>query len=308
VTTACLAGLLFIFDTTIYTPASYEVNVYREIWDKLLNLFHTTANQEQPAGDPYAIVQTSWISPRAYLAVSIGNWLLIGGSFVFWLKDAWFWILRRRGAPSQTAWFVWVLFAAFALQCAQAIVVDFSGALATNLQYRAFESFSLVAVVVLARGLMDALSARGRLIQYARLGVAGLVGCLAIIGILKAGNEPLLSNKWMFYTPAEVQALRWFDANARNAGIWTEFDERLKSAYELGVTMDITPTERELNGNVLDHYTPKAADRDFLITDVTRARAVRYRASPLPPRAQIRSYDNGSAQVYHLLRLSPYER
>jgi hypothetical protein len=306
--TACLAGLLFAFNTTIYAPAQYEVNVYREIWDKLINLFHTTANQEQPAGDPYAIVQTSWISSRAYFAVSLGNWLLIGGSFLFWLRDGWYWIVRRRGPPSPTAWFVWVLFGGFALQVAQAVVVDFSGALAANLQYRAFESFTLIAVVVLARGLTDVLSVPSRLTRYAQYGVAGLVGCLAIIGILKAGNEPLLSNKWMFYTPAEVQALRWIDANARNAGIWTEFDERLKSAYELGVTMDIAPTQRELNGNQMDDYSPRPEDRDFLVSDVTRARAIRYNASPLPARAQIRTYDNGSTQIYHLLRLSPYER
>jgi hypothetical protein len=284
------------------------VNVYREIWDKLTQLFHSAANQEQPAGDPYAIVLTSWISPRAYFALSIGNWLLVGGSFLFWLKDGWYWLARRRGPPSQTAWFVWVLYGAFAAQCGEAVVVDFSGALATNMQYRAFESFTLVAVVILARGLTDAMSAPGRLRRYARVGIACVVACLSIVGILKAANEPLLSNKWMFYTPAEVQALRWIDANARNAGIWTEFDERLKSAYELGVTMDIAPTQRELNGNRLDDYTPRPEDRDFVISDVTRARARRYAAAPLPPRAQIRTYDNGSAQIYHLLRLSPYER
>jgi hypothetical protein len=308
ITTVCLIGLLVVFDVYIYPPASYEVNVYTEIWDKLTNLFHTTTNQQQPAGDPYAIVQTSWISSRAYFLVSIGNWLLLAGSFLFWFRDGFYWIVRRRGPPSQTAWFVWVLFGAFALQCAQAIVVDFAGALATNLQYRAFESFTLIAVVVFARGLTGVLSVPGRVRRFGPPVAAVVIGCLGIIGILKAANEPLLSNKWLFHTPAELQALRWFDANARNAGIWTEFDERLKSAYELSVTMDIAPTERELNGNHLDDYSVRPEDRDFLISDVTRARARRYEASPLPPGAQIRTYDNGSTQIYHLLRLSPYER
>jgi hypothetical protein len=142
----------------------------------------------------------------------------------------------------------------------------------------------------------------------AQLAAAGLIGCLAVLGILKAGNEPLLSNKWLFYTPEEVRALRWVDTNARNAGIWTELDERLKSAYELGVTMDIAPADRQPNGNRLDHYAPTPEDRDFLVTDVSRARATRWNITPFPASAQIRAYDNGSAQVYHVVRLSPYER
>jgi hypothetical protein len=309
-TTACLVCLLYLFDFYVYSPASYEVNVYREIWDKLIQLFHkTVVTQEQPpAGEPYAIVERSWISLQAYLAVSLGDWLLIGGSFLYWLRDGWNWIVRRRGPTSQTAWLLWVLFGAFALQCAEAVVVDFSGALATNLQYRAFESFILVAVAVLARGLTDSLRADGRLGRLAQLAAAGLIGCLAVLGILKAGNEPLLSNKWLFYTPEEVRALRWVDTNARNAGIWTELDERLKSAYELGVTMDIAPADRQPNGNRLDHYAPTPEDRDFLVTDVSRARATRWNITPFPASAQIRAYDNGSAQVYHVVRLSPYER
>jgi hypothetical protein len=303
--TVCVVGLNVLFNNVIYPPASSDINVYQEILDKVTHLVHQTQQGEQPAGAPYQVVQASWISPTAYFAVSLGDWLLIGSSLAYWAWDGWHWIVRRRDPPSQAAWLLWVLYAAFALQGAAAIVSDFSGALAQNLQYRAFQSFTLVAVALLARGLLGTLASGPGWVRY---GVAALVAALACLGALKSSNEPLLSNKWMFYTQPEVQALRWADANARGASIWTEVDERLTAGYQLGVTMDIPPLERNPNGNQVGDYILPPGDRDFVVSDVTRVRAQRLGYTLLPPTVQLRTYDNGSTQIYSQLRQSPYER
>jgi hypothetical protein len=300
---ACAVGLLWLFNAVIYPPARSDSSVYQEIFDKVTHLVHS-ATQEGAEGSPYVIVQASWISRWAYLLVSLGNWLLIGGSFVYWLLDGWQWVVRRRGPSSQVTWFLWILYSVFAAQVVAAVVVDFSGALAQNLQYRAFQSFTLVAVAVLARGLVLTIMHRP---IWVRLPAAAFVAGLAVLGAVKAANEPLLSNKWTFYTPQEMQALRWADTNDRNAGIWTEADERLMTGYQLGVTMDLPPTEREVNGNQLDDYLPVPGDRDYVVSDVTRARAQRLGFVLLPSIVQLRTYDNGSAQIYRQIRLTPYE-
>ncbi len=300
---ACAVSLLWVFNTFIYPPARADSGVYQEILDKVTHLVRT-AGQEGAEGSPYVIVQASWVSRWAYFLVSLGDWLLIGASFVYWLLDGWRWVIRRRSPTSPAAWFLWILYGVFAIQGAAAVVVDFSGALAQNLQYRAFQSFTLVAVAVLARGMVGTITNRP---VWVRLPAAAFVACLAMLGAIKAANEPLLSNKWTFYTPQEVMALRWADTNDRNAGIWTEADERLTAGYQLGVTMDLPPNAREVNGNQLDDYLPVPGDRDYVVSDVTRARALRLGFAVLPSIVQLRTYDNGSAQIYRQIRLTPYE-
>jgi hypothetical protein len=278
-------------------------------------LLLNVAGEQGPAGDPYGLVVGGWISLPVYFLVSLANWLLVGASLIFWLRDGWRWFVRRE-VPTPSSWLLWLLFAAFALQGVLSVGVDFSGAIASNLQHRAFASFVLIAAPVLARGLMPLLSGQagpadpagqasrvGSSVpaRAARAGLAILVACLAVLSLLKATNEPLLSLKWMFYERQEMQAIRWATANMRGTSIATDFDERLTVAYLLEVTSGLPVPERLVGGNVLDQYRRSSASRDFLISDTTRRRA-QHLGFPLPAVAdQIRVYDNGTTQLYHLV-------
>ena len=51
---------------------------------------------------------------------------------------------------------------------------------------------------------------------------------------LKATLDPLASNRWLFYTDAEVQGLLWADANQRGSLTWIGDDDRLSAALADG--------------------------------------------------------------------------
>lgn len=302
-----LLGLAFVFTFYAYPPASNQLAAYQEIWKKVTVLLLDVAAEQAPAGDPYGFVVAGWISLPVYFIVSLANWLLIVASLVFWLRDGWRWFVRGE-TPSPSAWLLWLLFAAFAVQGALSVAFDLSGAIGSNFQHRAFASFALVAVAVAARGAMPLLIAPAGAARIARGGLAVLVGCLAVLSPLKATNEPLLSNKWMFYKAEELQALRWATASLRYATISADFDERLTTAYLAEVGAGVAPRERVIRGNRVAPYFWGASGRDFLVSDVTRLRAARL-GFPLPPVTdQIRVYDNGVAQLYHLVPVTPYQR
>ncbi|MGH2366980.1 MAG: hypothetical protein ACRDI2_02180 [Chloroflexota bacterium] len=302
---AALLAVAFIFTFYAYPPATHQIVIYGEIWQRVAVLL-LNMGEEQPAGDPYALVAGAWVSLPVYFLVSLANWLLIAASLAFWLRDGWRWFRRRIGPPSQAAWLLWLLYGAFAAQGAAAVVIDFSGALGTNLQHRAFASFALVAVPVVARGVTPLLvSGAGG--AWLRGAVSAAIGCLAVLSVLKATNEPLLSNKWMFYEPQEVQALHWADHHLRYNAIWTGFDERLTAAYSVTVRLNVPRAEFLGWGNRLTTRRP-TGESDFVVSDITRLRAARF-GSALPPTAdQIRSYDNGTAQVYHRVPITVQQR
>jgi hypothetical protein len=312
--TVILLGVAFVFTFYAYPPATNQLNVYEEIWKKVTVLLLNVGGEEAPAGDPYGLVVAGWISLPVYFLVSLANWLLIGASAVFWVRDGWRWLVRRE-APTPAAWLLWLLYAAFAFQGVLSVAVDFSGAIASNFQHRAFASFVLVAAPITARGLISllgrpvaSLPGRAALHRATLVALAALVGCLSLLSLFKATNEPLLSHKWMFYEGQEMQALGWATANMRNATIATDFDERLTTAHLLAVTSSLPVSQRFPGNNSLAQYRRNPAARDFLISDTTRRRAQRL-GFPLPAVAdQLLIYDNGTTQLYHLVPETPRQR
>jgi hypothetical protein len=113
-------------------------------------------------------------------------------------------------------------------------------------------------------------------------------------------NEPSLSNKWTFHTPAELHALRWVDGHQRNAGVWVGLDERLRVAFGIAAGAST-------RGNQWDIWVPDGSTRLFLYTDLIRLQNARWE-KPLPPVArENRVYDSGTAQLYRLRPRTPFQ-
>jgi hypothetical protein len=232
--------------------------------------------------------------------LSLANWLLLIASAALWTKQGLKWWRDRHCPWATNDLLLWAYYGAFALQCAAGIVVDVSGALASNVQLRAFPSFALMAAPLVAKYLVDA---RPKSMLVRRVGNAWLwlgLGVLALLSTLKATSEPLLSNKWFFYTPGEMRALDWAEDALPKQGLWLEFDERLFAAARIrngASPLDVYPDWEDVDPGTLD----------FLISDVTHSRSARL-AQPLPIDADsFITYDNGQAQIYHRRPRTPYQ-
>jgi hypothetical protein len=196
---------------------------------------------------------------------------------------------------------LWSLYGAFGFLGALSIAVDVSGAIAGNLQHRIFPSFAMIAAAVVAGWFvrLRALRPPARRLAYGALAAA--IALLALAAAAKASNEPSLSNKWTYYTPAEFAALDWAHEADPQARTWASFDERLPAAVTICCAW-------ESAGRHLDSFRPDPGTRNFLLSDVVRARSRRL-GLPLPLAGDgLRVYDNGAAEIYHLRPRSPFQR
>lgn len=287
-----LAGLGFLFVFYLYSPARHSLQALDSAIEKLLALLLTT----QGGVSPYVQVAEGWSSLWAYFLLSAADYLLILVSAAVWLGFGRRWLRRGERPASLGLWLLWLLYAAFALQGAFAILSDFTGALAGNVQHRAFPSFSIVAV-----GLVAVAAGRARLPGWGRALGAVVMGALAALAVLKATAEPALSSKWIFAAPEEVAALGWADGHSRYGATWVGPDERLATVYQISFG---SPGQ----GNAWDIYEPDATTRLFLVSEVIRLHAPR-RDLPLPAAVrENRVYDNGASQLHRLWPRTPYQR
>ena len=290
--------LAFVFTFYAYPPARLSLRIVESIWDRLALLL---LDVEETATSPYGTVATAWTTLPIYLLVSIANWLLLVLSFVLWSVQTLFWWRRRAWPEEPRALLLWSLYGAFGFLGAVSIAVDFSGALASNLQHRIFPSFGMIAAAVVADWFVrqPALRPQAHRLAYAALAVG--IAVLGVLAVAKATNEPSLSNKWMYYAPAEFVALDWSRHKYPDAPTWVEFDERLIAA--IGICCNW-----EAEGARFDSFQPKPGTRNFLISDVIRARGERL-GRPLPIAGDsLRVYDNGEAGIYRLRPVTPFQR
>ncbi len=294
--TSMILGILFT--AYLYPPAHHDLLVVKDIWGRLAALL---LNSRTTPSNPYAVVSIGWISIPVYIAVSIADWILLFGSSAIWLSQTVRWLRRGWQRLETDALLLWAFYGAFAFMSALSILVDVSGALSGNLQQRIYPSFAMVAAPLIARWLLDW---RPRDLSSRRLVTRGVwagMGVVAILSILKATNEPLLSNKWLFYEPGEMYALTWADANLKGRLLWVGYDERLPTAF------DIRTGLRPLSvGLILDRSRTDV--RDFLVSSVTRARAIRL-SQTLPVQADdLITFDDGQTQIFHRRPHTPFQR
>lgn len=300
------AIILFLFAVYFYPPALHYILQLDRIRDQL----GATILSFETVGQPYEYITYGWTSSGVYLGLTLFTWLLILSSFVEWVRRG-IDILRRRQEFSLRSSFDWLLYAGFAIQVGASIAVDYAGVLSQNLQLRIFPGFTIMAALLLARGVRRLLSSSRqdpgpRLGSWARrLAMGALVlacGWFAVASVLKATNEPLLSNKWTFYSPPEDGAIGWTEEHVHWSRIWTGVDERLWALFSMKYR------SASQSQNTYTAFTLDAGEPYVLLSEREQLRALRMGVTlPLVDDWQ-RVYDNGDAYLYHRRPLTPYQR
>jgi hypothetical protein len=291
-TSAASALLAYLFVVFVYPPILPTLRDLGAIPERLINLML----QGGGGFDPYGGILAAWVSPTAYLLLSLTDFVMLGASAIFWLWLGWRWL--RGGRPESLGlWVLWLLFAAFAVQGVASVVSDRTGSLAANVQYRWFAVFATLAAPMVALAL-----SRWRpgpmLVRMAVAGVASVLVAAASVGALvKSTLDPTFSNGWIFYTAPEVEGLIWVTSTWPGMRVWVGPDPRLTTAYEMVVGglshTDVWDIEE------LDSDTPL-----FMVSDVIREQSQRL-DSPIPTVASTNLlYDNGEVQVYRVRETS----
>ncbi|HEU4792745.1 MAG TPA: hypothetical protein VFS96_03720 [Nitrolancea sp.] len=298
---SCLA-LFFVFVVYVYAPARHNFGQLQTLIEKLSVLFLSF----EPQGNPYESVGSStiaWAAPWVYPVLTAFNWLILVGSAL-----AWVWLavrFKREGLETgqRRLLLLWLLAAAFAFEVLVSVVVDFSGFLGANLQIRLFPLFMLFGIpLVIVAGAELAARITGRMARRAMtMAMVALLSVFAATGVLKATNDPLVSNKWLFFTSHEQQALVWADSQLERQEVWEGFDERLREMQKIYRPVDADRGNRFVI-NKADEST-----RYITMSEVIQRRSVRMNVPAPDISGSDRVYDNGSAQIFHRVPQTPYQ-
>jgi hypothetical protein len=127
-----------------------------------------------------------------------------------------------------------------------------------------------------------------------------LFAYFASAAVLKATNDPVVSNKWTFYDDSEARGIRWTNTALPNDFVWADVDERIRSASALEEGDVVRPAAL--------WTTSKAASvRYVFISTVIDDRAERLHSIIPLLSGTDRIYDNGGTQILHYVPLTPYQ-
>jgi hypothetical protein len=293
--------IAFVYTMYVYGPARENLLLLESIADKIAALFLQAETSE--SFNPYSTpVFQEWISPYVYFMLTLANWTMLLFSGAIWLSQSFTWFVRRRRPDHETDVLMWAFYGAFTLQVALAVVADISGALTGNLQHRMFPTIGMVGAPLIARWLLSVIrTERVVTARLARSAIWATIAVMASLSLMKATNEPVLSNRWQTYLPAEVEAVEWADTTLARRTVWTGYDRRLIEVID-------TRSGAEPRRVALDRLEVNPDTDNFLISELTRIQSHRYDIA-LPTRFDdFVTYDNGEVQIYHERPRTPYNR
>jgi hypothetical protein len=298
-TVLIMMAMSFIFIFYVYPPARHSLFIMESVADRVARLFLDV--EQTITAESYEYINWGWTSLPMYLTLTLANWLTLLGSAGVWLWWTWRWFSRGLEPERLHELALWAFYGAFTFLGVASILVDVSGTVIGNLQHRLFPTFTMLAAPLLAWWLIEHPPQQFRRAIYTFFPI--LIGLIGILSIMKATNEPLVSNKWTFFLPAERTAVQWADINLEDDRfLWGSFDDRLYTTLGTSGSGSL-PSEIQL-----DTYEAEISTRDFLISELTRKRSLRL-GLPLPVDADsLVVYDNGQAQIYHLRPRTPFQR
>jgi hypothetical protein len=292
-----LVAELFYF----YSPSIDIFNQFKSAIDRIAGF----ALNFDAGSNPYAYISQGWLSVHIYLLLTSFTWLILAISGIAWclLTGRFF----RGGwplAPDRVR-LCWLLYAGLTMQVGVGIAIDAAGVLGANLQLRLIPVFMFIAIPISSSAvvhLLDRAAGRPLLRQCLRGGLALTTIAFTAFSVLKATNEPLLSNKWTFYSTAEAQAMDWLAIGVPQGGIWSDIDERLRE-----VDLFRSPPTEAAASRYPTLLPPEQLDV-VMLSRITRERMARLDV-PLPDLPDMNElYDNGLVQIYRQLPRTPLQR
>lgn len=302
----------------VFSPAGHDFGLLRSTLGKLAALFLSL----KASSNPYGTASQQWVSPLVASVLAIFRYVLFAGSFGFWAVETWR-VTRRRLTVSLEEILLLSLYAAMGLIIAFNVLSDLTNlSFGTNLELRTFTYFTLLAAPMLVSGVrryggqpaeqaMATHRSGARATLHALLTTSwgrgllvGFTTLCVLVGLPKATLDPTVSNLWLFYTPAEIQAVHFFEGHydARShTFLWTGVDSRISNAV---ATTDPLETPRALVHGPTDLPPTRL---DWLISPTVVANA-EVQGESMPSLAgEDRIYDAGGSQIFHFRPRSPFQ-
>lgn len=286
-TSATSTIFFFSYMFYLYPPSWHLFHMFDTLQEKMSALLLVT---EQHVTSQYTYVFNMWVSPEVWLILTLFNWVIAPLSLMAWvhLVYKFFWKKQRLTSPMII---LLLFYLAFSIQLLITILADRFGVF-NNLELRVFPVLMFFAVPLASISIINMIN-YPKLNEKQRKAVKFFFVLLFLIftvnSLLKATNDPLVSNKWWFYSTQEKEGVNWVEYNLQGKNIWAGLDQRLLAVFDVYSNIH--------NHDRIEFARPENAEY-WLISEIINKRALRVK-SPLPDvsdRPVI--YDSGDVKIY----------
>lgn len=288
--------LVFIFMFYTYLPARTYFNIFTSLFDRLGILFLGAEPIESPSA--YVYFGSIWRSQFVYATMTVVQWAIAVGGFIMWV-----WSTFHLSQLNHQKRLLWQMYTSFGMLLAFGVVSDFAGFLNTNLQLRLFTPFVMFSCAMVVMGAQQVWPRLSPSFKQRMVPVAGLLVIIAFVGTqAKITNDPLVSNLWVFYNPAEVRASEWIDQNVENQWVWVDTWDHLQQVFFFHEGY------KESFKNIIFYRGQMMARYNVLLSDRVILESNR-KGFVLPSVVNDQKiYDNGLVKIYHPRSMTPYQR
>ena len=288
-TSATSSVFFFSYMFYIYTPSRHLLQVFDTLADKVGAVALAT---EQHVTPQYDYIFSWWVSFKIWAFLTLFNWVIALLSFSMWLYLI-YRFFRKKESLSRSIQLLLMFYTAFSIQLLLTIFGDRFGVF-NNIELRIFPVLMFFAIPLAAMAFKKifyvSISSKKKKDTFKAVFIL-LILIFSLNSMLKATNDPMVSNKWLFYTVQEKNSLFWVEDNLKGHPVWAGLDERLKTVH---VTYSTLEGHQEITFTRIEN-----ADFWFVSNMVlTRAKSIRF---PLP---YIKNspviYDSGEVKVYRI--------
>jgi hypothetical protein len=281
-------SIIFFFSYMfyLYPPARTLFYAFDKLADKIGVLALAT---EQHVTPQYTYIFQTWVSFKAWLLLTLFNWVIAPISLAGWIYFV-HKFLRKKQRLSTSLLMLLMFYAAFSLQLLITIFADRFGVF-NNLELRIFPVLMFFAVPLASISLVKIFEFQLTDLQRKaiKVGMLILILVFAASSLLKATNDPTVSNKWIFYSNQEKEGLYWIEKNLQGQIIFAGLDTRLIDTFDM---------HAELSSFGKTKFRSPDNAEYWMISETIIKRSIRLRL-PLPDvtdRPVV--YDSGGVKIY----------
>lgn len=283
----------------VYPHEGHTANLLERVFDG----FYAVHSSGEATSDPYAMVRYDWVSREVYHLISSFRYILFAVSFVTWLVL--FVITLATLKRVQLARLLLVaLYGAFSMLLALGVAIDFLGLDAgSNWQVRIFTYFSSFAVPFFVLGIASITQLLLRFLprRVVLYPLATLMVGLAVLSLMKATLDPLVSNRWIGYKPTEVRAMDFWFTRREPSRLNISMHNRLIFSYVMHYGW-----RPGFRGYIEMSNVPQAPH--IVRSTVSRANSLAWGTPETPLLLENPIYDNGETQIIHRRPRTPFQQ
>ncbi|PWI46392.1 hypothetical protein CEE45_17095 [Candidatus Heimdallarchaeota archaeon B3_Heim] len=232
--------------------------------------------------------------PFIWMFLMLFNWIIFPLSLIMALTIIWDFIQKKNLSSNPLHFlFLFSFYVSFFLLLLITIFLDkiIGTGVANNFELRIFPYFMFFAVALASMIILKWIHQ----LDIKRWQLTGeilfiiLIIIWSINSLVKSTCDPSVSNRWIFYSKEEKIAMNWMESNLKKTTIWAGPLGRVRAAFRYNSNFDSL-------GNI--SFSNASNAKYYLISDVARKRANKYKYSLPFIKNSNQIYDNDGAALY----------